>query len=392
MNMEELSIKYQNLCDWITHHGGFVNHKLKIEQTEKFGRSIIATQQLEAGEELFKLPKELQLNPETTGLSKYNLGEHFEYRDQVVISLLYECQNPNTKWRPYVLLLPQLKDFESHPIVIFYQNKFPNFSQDILSRVSTLYQSFNNFYVKLQHYNSQVNKIFNVVPNFNECIWAFLTVITRMWANAGLVPYADMLQHSNDSKIYLDTIGVNFSIMTTKSVTPAGSVIFDNYFVQDDITLYVNFGFVEESPTTHLSVGFQFETKNTLIASIINSERNKFQNKKIYLSTEGINQDLMGFLRLHMLDANDLKIANFENDTFFNQFITLGNELRSLQKLKNRLNFLIDSKELEFIENNIDNYTLYSPEWSVCKLILNSNQLKITVNKYIDDYWASFLN
>ena len=389
--MEELLNKYQNLCDWITHHGGFVNPKLKIELTEKFGRSIVATQQLEVGEELFKLPKELQLNPETTGLSKYNLGEHFEYRDQVVISLLYECQNPNTKWRPYVLLLPQLKDFESHPMVIFYQNKFPNFSQDILNRVSTLYQSFNNFYVKLQHYNSQVNKIFNIVPNFNECIWAFLTVITRMWANAGLVPYADMLQHSNDSKIYLDTIGVNFSIMTTKSVTPAGSVIFDNYFVQDDITLYVNFGFVEESPTTHLSVGFQFETKNTLIASIINSERNKFQNKKIYLSTEGINHDLMGFLRLHMLDANDLKIANFENDTFFTQFITLGNELRSLQKLKNRLSFLIDIKELEFIENNINNYPLYSPEWSVCKLILNTNELKTTINKYIDDYWTSFL-
>jgi hypothetical protein len=169
------------------------------------------------------------------------------------------------------------------------------------------------------------------------------------------------------------------------------SVIFDNYFVQDDITLYVNFGFVEESPTTHLSVGFQFETKNTLIASIINSERNKFQNKKIYLSTEGINHDLMGFLRLHMLDANDLKIANFENDTFFTQFITLGNELRSLQKLKNRLSFLIDIKELEFIENNINNYSLYSPEWSVCKLILNTNELKTTINKYIDDYWASFL-
>ena len=390
--MEELLIKYKNLCDWITHHGGFVNHKLKIEQTEKFGRSIVTSQQMEVGEELFKLPKELHLNPETTGLSKYNLGEHFEYRDQVVISLLFECQNPDTKWRPYVMLLPQLKEFESHPMVIFYQNKFPNFSQDILSRVSALYQSFNNFYVKLQHYNSQVNKIFNVVPNFNECIWAFLTVITRMWANAGLVPFADMLQHSNDSKIYLDTIGANFSIMTTKSVTPAGSVIFDNYFVQDDITLYVNFGFVEVSPITHLSVGFQFETKNTLIASIINTERNKFQNKRIYLSTEGINQDLIGFLRLHLLDANDLKIANFENDQFFLQLITLANELRCLQKLKNRLNFLIEPKELEFIEANFNNYEELTPEWSVCKLIKNIDQLKKVCDNYIDEYWKSFLS
>jgi hypothetical protein len=389
--MEELLNKYQNLCDWITHHGGFVNPKLKIEQTEKFGRSIIATQQLEVGEELFKLPKELHLNPETTGLSKYNLSEHFEYRDQVVISLLYECQNTNTKWRPYVLLLPQLKDFESHPMIIFYQNKFPNFSQDILNRVSTLYQSFNNFYVKLQHYNSQVNKIFNVVPNFNECIWAFLTVITRMWANAGLVPYADMLQHSNDSKIYLDTIGVNFSIMTCKNIINQGSIIFDNYLVQDDITLYVNFGFVEETPTTHLSVGFQFDTANSFINSIIKSEIQKFQNRKIYISTEGINTDIMAFLRLNLLDSNDFRLGQLDNENFFHQLITLSNELRCLQKLKNRVNYLIDPKEIEFVEKNFNNFVAYSPEWSICKLIKNVSSLQEKYRSYIDNYWMSFL-
>jgi hypothetical protein len=179
--------------------------------------------------------------------------------------------------------------------------------------------------------------------------------------------------------------------MSCKSLTPSGSVIFDNYFVQDDITLYVNFGFVEESPTTHLSIGFQFETKNTLIASIINSERNKFQNKKIYLSTEGINHDLMAFLRLHLLDSNDLKIANFENDLFFYQLITLANELRCLQKLKTRLNFLIEQKELEFSTNNIGSFQPYSPDWCVCKLILNCDDLKNRINSYIEEYWKSFL-
>jgi hypothetical protein len=389
--MEELLNKYQNLCDWITQHGGFVNPKLKIEQTEKFGRSIVTTSDLVEGEELFRLPKTLHLNPTNSGLEKFNLQNHFEYRDQVVIALLYECQNPETKWRPYVFLLPQLQEFENHPLVLFYQNKFPNHSQDIFVRVSGLYQSFNQFYNNLKNYDSNVNKIFTQMPNFNECMWAFLTVITRMWANAGLVPFADMLQHSNDSKIYLDTKEEQYSYMSCKSLTPSGSVIFDNYFVQDDITLYVNFGFVEESPTTHLSIGFQFETKNTLIASIINSERNKFQNKKIYLSTEGINHDLMAFLRLHLLDSNDLKIANFENDLFFYQLITLANELRCLQKLKTRLNFLIEPKELEFSANNIGSFQPYSPDWCVCKLILNCDDLKNRINSYIEEYWKSFL-
>jgi hypothetical protein len=100
--MEELLNKYQNLCDWITQHGGFVNPKLKIEQTEKFGRSIVTTSDLVEGEELFRLPKTLHLNPTNSGLEKFNLQNHFEYRDQVVISLLYECQNTETKWYFYI--------------------------------------------------------------------------------------------------------------------------------------------------------------------------------------------------------------------------------------------------------------------------------------------------
>lgn len=285
-----------------------------------------------------------------------------------------------------------MHDFSNHPLVLFYQNKFPNISQDIFNRASQLYQSFNQFYTNLQNYDKNINKIFQQMPNFNECMWAFLTVITRMWSNAGMVPFADLLQHSNESKIYLDSKGEEFSSMTCRSQITAGSVIFDNYFVQDDLTLYVNFGFVEQSPITHLSVGFQFETKNTLIASIINSERNKFQNKKIYLSSEGINHDLIGFLRLHLLDANDLKIANFENDQFFYQVITLANELRCLQKLKNRLNFLAEPKDIEFATENINKYPQLSPEWSVCQLLLNIDTLKNQVNVYIDDYWKSFLN
>lgn len=389
--MEELQDKFKNLCDWIRHYGGFVNHKLIIQQTEKFGRTVVTTQGMLAGEELFKLPKELMLNPENCGLLKFNLSDHFEYRDQVVISLLSECQNPQTKWRPYIFLLPQLQEFSNHPLVLFYQNKFPSISVDIFNRVSNLYQSFNQFYVKLQHYNQNVNQIYTQMPNFNECLWAFLTVITRMWANAGMVPFADMLQHSNKSTIYLDTQGNNFSIMTCKNNIDQDSVIFDNYLVQDDITLYTNFGFVEESELSHLAINFQFDEKSPLISSIINSGMSKFQGRKIYLTTEGINSDLMAYLRLNSLDSNDLKISNFESENFYNQLISLANELRCLQKLKNRLNYLIDPKELESIRNNFNTYVPYSPEWSISKLVLSAQDIKEKTEKYIVNYWTSFI-
>jgi hypothetical protein len=389
--MEELINKYQNLCQWITNHGGYVNPKLTVEQTEKFGRTIITQVDIEPGEDLFRLPKELQLNPNTCGLERYNLSGTFEYRDQVVISLLYECQNPQTKWRPYVLLLPQLSEFSNHPMVLFYQNKFPSISTEIFNRVSNLYQSFNQFWLKLQDFNSTTN-LFSQMPNFNECMWAFLTVITRMWAGSGLVPFADMLQHSNYSPIYLDSQGENFSSMTSKEKITSGSTIYDNYLVQDDITLYVNFGFVEQSDRTHLSIGFQFETINTVIASIINSQRHKFENKKIYISSEGINQEMMAFLRLHLLDANDLKIGQFENDQFFYQIISLANELRCLQKLKFRISHLLDKAELDYVQVNFSKLDEGTTEWQICKLIQNIATLKDQYNNFIENYWKSFLS
>ena len=382
--MENINENYNNLCDWISKNGGWVNPKLTIEQTEKFGRSIITNSDI-INEDIFIVPKSICLNPKNSGL---NLDGIFEYRDQVIISLLKECQNPDTNWSPYIKLLPDLSSYLNHPLVVFYQNKLPNFSSIIFNRVSELYQSFMKFFNDLKSYND-VNNIFGQMPNFNECIWAFLTVITRMWAGSGLVPFADLLQHSNNSTMALDLNDDNCK-MTSKETITNGSVIYDNYLVQDDITLYVNFGFVEESETTSLSINFSFETRSPIIASVINSERQKLSEKKIFISTHGINSDMMSFLRLHLLDSTDLKLVEL-GEGFYNNIITLQNELRCLQKLKFRISHFLEQSEVDYANDNIDKFEPYSPEWSICKLVLNIQNLKLTNYKFIEDYWKSFI-
>ena len=382
--MENINENYNNLCDWISKNGGWVNPKLTIEQTEKFGKSIITTSDI-INEDIFIVPKSICLNPKNSGL---NLDGIFEYRDQVIISLLKECQNPDTNWSPYIKLLPDLSSYLNHPLVVFYQNKLPNLSSTIFNRVSELYQSFMKFFNDLKSYND-VNNLFGQMPNFNECIWAFLTVITRMWAGSGLVPFADLLQHSNNSNIALDLKDDNCK-MTSKETIASGSVIYDNYLVQDDITLYVNFGFVEESETTNLSINFSFETRSPIIASVINSERQKLNEKKIFISTQGINSDMMSFLRLHLLDHTDLKLVDL-GEGFYNNIITLQNELRCLQKLKFRISHVLEQSEVDYANDNIDKFEPYSPEWSICKLVLNIQNLKSVNYKFIEDYWKSFI-
>ena len=382
--MEKINENFTNLCDWISKNGGWVNPKLSITQSEKFGRSIITTSDI-INEDIFIVPKSICLNPKNSGL---NLDGIFEYRDQVIISLLKECQNPDTNWAPYIRLLPDLSSYLSHPLVIFYQNKLPNFSNIIFNRVSELYQSFMKFFNDLKSYND-VNNLFGQMPNFNECIWAFLTVITRMWSGSGLVPFADLLQHSNNSNISLDLKDDNCK-MTSKETITSGSVIYDNYLVQDDIILYVNFGFVEESETTNLNLNFSFETRSPIIASVINSERQKMTDKKIFVSTYGINSDMMSFLRLHLLDYADLKLVDL-GEGFYNNIISLQNELRCLQKLKFRLAHVLEQSEIDYANDNIGKFEPYSTECSICKLVLNIQNLKLTNYKFIEDYWKSFI-
>ena len=382
--MEKINENFTNLCDWISKNGGWVNPKLSITQSEKFGRSIITTSDI-INEDIFIVPKNICLNPKNSGL---NLDGIFEYRDQVIISLLKECQNPDTNWAPYIRLLPDLSSYLSHPLVIFYQNKLPNFSNIIFNRVSELYQSFMKFFNDLKSYND-VNNLFGQMPNFNECIWAFLTVITRMWSGSGLIPFADLLQHSNNSNIALDLNDDNCK-MTSKEYITSGSVIYDNYLVQDDITLYVNFGFIEESEITNLNLNFSFETRSPIIASVINSERQKTNEKKIFISTQGINSDMMSFLRLHLLDSTDLKLVEL-GEGFYNNIITLQNELRCLQKLKFRISHVLEQSEVDYANDNIDKFEPYSTEWSICKLVLNIQNLKLVNYKFIEDYWKSFI-
>lgn len=383
--MENTNEKYSNLCNWITQNGGWINPKLSIIQSEKFGRSIITTADLE-NEDIFITPKKLCLNPDN---SRIETAGNFEFRDRVVISLLKECQLANSDWSPYIKLLPDLSSYLNHPLVLFYQNKLPNLSASIFNRVSELYQSFIKFFNDLKTFNENTN-LFEQMPTFNECMWAFLTVITRMWSGSGLVPFADLLQHSNLSTISLDVNETDCK-MISKQIITSGSTIYDNYLVQDDITLYVNFGFVEESEITNLSLSFSFETRSKIIANIISAERSKFSDKKIFLSTQGVNSDLMSFLRLHLLDSTDLKLIDTDTEIDATKIVSLPNELRCLQKIKFRLGHVLEQTEIDTALNNIDKFEPYSAEWSQCKLINNIQSLKLANYKFIEDYWKSFI-
>lgn len=383
INLEnnQLHKKYQDLVNWIIQNDGYVNEKLTISNG-LYGREIIANEEIASNEFLFKIPKKLYLNPDNCNLSIDN--NIFEYREKVCISLLKETFNESSFWKPYLNLLMKIEEFENHPLVLFMNGKFPNVSERIYELAKNNYQNFINFHNKLIKYN-ETNKIFNFELKVTFTLWSYLSVMTRMWTNVGLVPFADLLQHSNESNISLNSDNDSSNMIAQNNIKQ-DEIVYDNYLIQDDISLYLNFGFVDKSGNDVSSINFRIDTENMLLKNIINFETSKIE-PKYFISTKGININLMKALRIISLNENDIKNLDFDNIDF-SKIVSINNELRALRKLKNRLNFIVSENELHFLERN-DKTDI---EKNISLLLEKMLNIKAKINLEINNYWLNLLN
>lgn len=80
--MEDIELKFKDLCDWITQNGGYVNSKLNLINTGNYGNAIIASDDIQ-NEDLFSIPKSIHLNPENSKIDFSNTD--FSFKEQVVI-------------------------------------------------------------------------------------------------------------------------------------------------------------------------------------------------------------------------------------------------------------------------------------------------------------------
>ncbi len=378
--MENIEIKFNNLCNWISTNGGYVNPKLSLING-KFGRTVIANQKIE-NEDIFTLPKSLVLNHENCNL---NIEDNkFTHRDLTVISLLKEYYKPNSFWKDYLNLLPSLSEFKDHPLVIYIKGNFPNVSENVSIKIEKLHSEFVSLYDKFTELNNK-NKI---VESFtrNELLWAFLATSTRMWTNIGLVPFADLLQHSNSSNMILSDRDSSFFMMSES--IGEGEEVFDNYALNDDLTLFTNFGFVESSDVAVISINFIFD--ETILDSLKSSILNRKKIAPINISSLGINQNLMRFIRINLIDEHDLKLINLSDDELGNSIISLENELRCLRKVKNRSNYFLSENEIKFIQG--DRESLSDIEKQIFDLLSKINNLKVQINQFINNYWMSLLS
>ena len=344
----------------------------------------IWTRESITNEDLFNISDNCLLNAENSGLTFLD-PNFLDHRQKTVVALLFEMNKPDSFWRPYLDLLPGFNSFESHPIYQSVKGIFPKISLLINHYVENAHTEYQKFREKFEMYRTANGILLEVSDD--DILYAYLLTVSRMWTGIGIVPVADLLQHSNRSNISLNRTG-QVCNMKSQDTIPAGHPIFDNYLLNDDIMLYINFGFVESSDLITMPMRFSFENQPPVVTKLI---ENEFKNlAKIFITTEGVNVNLMRYLRLNLLDISDLSaISEFSESTGIN-LINFDNEFKCLKKLKFRLSNFLPEEDLPLL-NNV-NYSDNPQESNIYKLLNRVFKLKESINNFIKNYWSELID
>jgi hypothetical protein len=379
----DIQTKYQNLCTWLNQNGSWVNPKMEIRSEGENGNGIWAREAI-TNEDLFNISNNCLLNAENSGLTFID-PNFLDHRQKTTVALLFEMNKPDSFWKPYLDLLPGFNSFESHPIYQSVKGNFPKISLLINHYVENSHTEYQKFREKFEMYRNANGILLQVSDD--DILYAYLLTVSRMWTGIGIVPVADLLQHSNRSNISLNK-NEQVCNMKSQDTIQAGHPIFDNYLLNDDIMLYINFGFVESSDLITLPMAFGFENQPAVVTKLI---ENEFKNLgKIFITTEGVNVNLMRYLRLNLLDVSDFSgISEFSESTGLS-LINFNNEFKCLKKLKFRLSNFLPDEDLPLL--NRVNYSTNSQESNIYKLLNRIFKLKETTNTFIKNYWSELID
>jgi hypothetical protein len=375
MNTETL---FLNLKKWVINNGGYVNDKLSLTDTKYNGRAIISNDNITANEQLFKIPESVKINiSKLTTLPTYK-SESFYKENMInnqytflVAFLLYHyfILKQDSFFYPYISLLPKPADFADHPINKMDSIKvLDKLNRKIKPTIEGLINHLNIIHGELL--KSDLLPI-NLITTEN-IKWAYLVFRTRQWANQGLVPIADLLQHSNKSELLLTIDNeTNSGIMTTKTDINKNNIIYDNYGIYDDTVLLCNFGFIDNNGelnkilndnidhTYMLKVDFEAKIDDSKFIGRLKDREMKLyrENKTFFITNKGLCISLLNYLRIGAISETDLKLINIDS-AYYENVISLENEARVITWIKTII-------KNQFYEGNADEHSKYCKK--ICK-------------------------
>jgi hypothetical protein len=317
-------LHFDKLKKWLK-----INDTLKM--MEKETRGIISTKDIYKGDIIMEIPYKylIELTYCTKYISKF-IHKEFESTNSIIaVYILLESLNNKTKWKYYFDSLPN--DFNNY-IYFYKKNKM-----DLLKNSTMMCKDTQNFSYNIDNikkdsliaYNElkQNNKLPKKYLDINEFTNLFIKyriiVDSRAFTyekknefEVGLVPYADLFNHSYSSNIYwyFDDTKKAFIVQAFEDIK-SNSEIFFSYGEKSNIQLVIHYGFsLKNNPYSDLSFMYKNKkitlSKNSNLDLILNlfqfieykNQIIKYLQKKLLLHQEYIKK------------TRDYNIRNILND------------------------------------------------------------------------------
>lgn len=232
------------LCTWLLANDATLKNVNIIQYTDEY-RGVTAGRMLKRGDYLARIPLKCIMSTTSSRQTKNGKILHEKgYNDHnlLAIHLLDEKYDPCSLFSPYISILPT--KFETVPL-FFDEEKIKQldkcFVVDMIrAKINLLEQEYEG-----------IKSILDIPYTFHEFVWARTVVITRVFGykrdnkqESGLVPVADMINHSGDPSTNWKFSDENntFDVSANRWILK-GCDVFDSYGPKCNSRYMVNYGF-----------------------------------------------------------------------------------------------------------------------------------------------------
>ena len=327
--------EFEKLKQWIINNGGYIHPGIGIQENDPDNRILISTQRIEENTLIFEIPKQMCIT-EDFDLSVQPIFSLVE-PDIRRISKLYKVfqLGESSFYYLYLSFLQHLDSYKNHPHYEFYYHpekyeqysKICNFSK--LSEIKITRQKI-------------IKKFFDKVLNLNisdeEILYYELLIMTRCWDKVGFVPFADLFQSTQTSKMFLGNTETHYRLIVDRTYEP-NDTIWINYGMFDESLLYTSFGFVDDLEDKRESTSRSMKIFPPNNISTNNLELKTYKEDQIaslsknhyYISTKGISNSLLAHLRIMYLTESEYELMGDDKNKDFKQIISLENEFHTIK-------------------------------------------------------------
>ncbi|XP_046360265.1 N-lysine methyltransferase setd6-like [Haliotis cracherodii] len=317
--------KLQLFLKWCDDNGFCVSKKVKVGKEGSCAQNgMVAVADIEKGETLFVIPRKMLLTPSTCGIAKLLEEGSAELQSSsgwipLLITLMYEYNNPQSRWRTYLDVCPDFKELtlpmfwtqsereellKGTGVIEAVDRDLVNITHDFKKLVQPFIQKhkdvFGPLYDDIEFYKKIV--AFVMAYSFTEPVkmdGEEEDEADTVTSPPMMVPLADILNHvaKNNANLEFEKDCLK---MVAISDIKKGEEIFNTYGQVANWHLLHMYGFAEPHPNNH------YDTVDIPLRLVLDAA------KQLDYNTPQLLQDKWAFLQAMDLASDDVFVVGVD--------------------------------------------------------------------------------